>query len=64
MCEFGRKHGLADAADDACFKHGADALDDRFQWNSRFFSNHLKGVALETRDQVFGNGEDLCVDGI
>ena len=30
MGELGGEHGLADAADDACFEHGADALDDGF----------------------------------
>jgi hypothetical protein len=62
--EFGREHGLADATDDACFKHGAYALDHGFERHSRLVCDHMKWMALETSDEIFGNGEDFRVDGI
>lgn len=62
--EFCCKHGLADAANDAFLLHGADALDDGFQRDSRFLGDKVEGLFLEAGDEVFRNGEDLRVDGI
>ena len=53
---------MADAADDAGLDHRADSLDDRVQRNSGFFRDHMKRMALESGDEVFGDGEDAGVD--
>jgi hypothetical protein len=59
--EFGGEEGLADAADDAGFDHGADALDDGIKGYAAFFCDELEGVAEEAFHAVFADGEDAGV---
>ena len=60
--EFVGEEGLADAADDAGFEHGADALDDGVEVDAAFFGDELERVLQETFHAVFADGEDAGVD--
>ena len=64
VSEFCGEHGLAHAADDACLLHCADAFDHGFERDTGFIGDDLERMALETGYEVFGNSEDLRVDGI
>lgn len=62
--ELGGEEGLAHAADDACLEHGADACEDDVEFDTGLFGDDFEGLALKTRDEVFGNSEDFGVDGV
>ncbi len=62
--ELRRKQGLAHPADHSGGDHGAGALQDGSQVHTGLFRDHVEGMAVETGDQVFRNGEDGGIHGI
>ena len=64
MSEFGGEEGLAHTANDACFEHGANALEDDREFDAGLFGNDFEGVALKTGNEVFGNSENFGVNGV
>ena len=62
--KLGGKQRLPHPADHAGFDHRPDPLDHDLQRHPGFLRDHVERLALETGDEVLGDGQDGCVDGL